>query len=474
MAKELKKALNAYLYNVEYGYVYDRECNTNWRGAAKPDEWWTEKENMEKVRTQENLLPIKQLDKDRKESLKKKLLATEKMKKYDRTYSDAGNIIKGIAEKIDDITYAKINIPYYCKNKNKYSKVGTYEAKVVNYGDLKEILYVTQFEEKLYDLEQILRKKIQWGKPTDYEYTTTLYFTYMTYGKKDFLIANGEILYGDFLRKRKDWVDDVEQQSKRNKFYEAMEEKNNYVPWRRWKNTIGDSLMRKKRQIYKELDGIKIKNNSLIKAFHKEAKAAGWEIDEGEIYWGRKEKSREELEKMTTFVNTFNLDTLKMDVNIKDLLGRNVIRYTYDKIVKNVDLKWIKAHQKWVNERANKFVGPMTVKVKTDGTIEFFGGTLIMARTCKACDGWYGKEYTFAEPLDIKSYKIGDHYVLKNLIPENLLEKAVVRRIYVSQDRGERKLKYKNPNPDDWSYDDEHETTLPEKPDPDKYRPLKL
>ena len=111
--------------------------------------------------------------------------------------------------------------------------------------------------------------------------------------------------------------------------------------------------------------------------------------------------------------------------------------------VVGIDLKWIKAHQKWVKERANKFVGPMTVKVKTDGTIEFFGGTLIMALTCKRCDGWYGKEYSFDEPLDIKSYKSGDYHVLKNLIPENLLEKAVVRRIYVSQNRGMRKLKPK-------------------------------
>ena len=118
----------------------------------------------------------------------------------------------------------------------------------------------------------------------------------------------------------------------------------------------------------------------------------------------------------------------------------------------------------------------MTVKVKKDGTIEFFGGTLIYALTCKRCNGWYGKEYSFDEPLDIKSYKIGDYYVLKNLIPENLLEKAVVRRIYVEKNRGMRKLKPRNPNyrgPID--SDDEHETTIPDKPDPDKYRPpLKL
>lgn len=469
--EKLKKALNAYLYNVEYGYVYDRQCKSNLLGMTSSDKWWTEEKNMDLVRQQKNLL--KQLSKDRKESLKKKLLATEKMKEWDRTWEAAG-IIRSIATKIVDITKKKVNIPYYCKKNNKYSKVGTYESK-----ELKELLYVTQFEEKLYDLEQILREKLKWGNPTDYEYTTTLYFTYekdwkkIGDGKKQVFFTGGlKTVYA--AEEREDWVD-AEQQSKRNKFYEAMADKGNWFPMSRWKNTIGENLMRKKRQIYKDLDGMKIKNNPLQKAFHEQAKAAGWEIEKGEIYWGRNEKSKEELETMTTFVNTFNLYTLKMDVNIRDLLGTNVIRYTYDKIVKNVDLKWIQEHQKWVNERANKFVGPMTVKVKTDGTIEFFGGTLIMALTCKRCESWYGKEYSFDEPLDIKSYKSGDYYVLKNLIPENLLEKAVVRRIYVSQNHGMRKLRTRNPNYRGPSMDDEHETTIPDKPDPDKYKPsLKL
>ena len=188
MAKAFKKALNAYLFNVEYGYAPPKKKGCKWQ-ALSSDPYWTKKER--EIRNEDNLVKmeklIKNYDKDSlKMNLKKKIETWGKWLSEYFPKLTTQNIIEYVANQIDEFEKKSVDIPYYCTNGNTYSKIGTYEASRYNGKSIPELLYVTKFEQKLYDLEWMLREKLGFSKETDYYYTTTLFFTYTSwnYGKE--------------------------------------------------------------------------------------------------------------------------------------------------------------------------------------------------------------------------------------------------------------------------------------------------
>ena len=342
MAKAFEKALNDYLFNVEYGYVYDRKCKTNVLGMTSSDKYF--QDNEKEIRKQDNLVKMETLNKKyKKDSLKKKV--TDQMEKWESWLpkKTTGGIIQYVAEEIDcdDILKKTVDIPYYCTNTDKngnkvYNKIGTYTAsqyfKVEN--KLSELLYVTQFEKKLYDLEQILREKLKWGEEKDYDYTTTLYFRYYkgTPGTKKYFFNKGlEHVYTYYVnRNEREWID--EDFSKRKKFYEDLAKFGGWVPLARWKDTFRDDLDYWLKKIVDDIDKKTDGEHkqTIIKAFDDRLEASGWKITFNGIKEGGKKYINDELDKMKDISLTqrhmihdltrFDYTTVTMDVSGKQRL----------------------------------------------------------------------------------------------------------------------------------------------------------
>lgn len=302
------KALNDYLFNVEYGYAPEKkkDCNKNLLFGDKDWKDW------ETIRKKDNLVEMETLNKKySKESLKKKLM--DQMEKWDSWLpkKTTGGIIAYVAKEIDchDILEKTVDIPYYCTNTNKnkdlvYTKIGTYTAsqyfKVEN--KLSELLYVTQFEKKLYDLEKILREKLKWGEEKDYHYTTTLYFSYYksTTGTEKYFFNEGlKRVYTFYVnRNERKWID--KDHSIRKKFYQDRADLGGWVPMARWKDTFRDDLDYWFNKIVDEIE----KNTegehkqTIIKAFDDQLVAAEWKITFNGIKEGGKEYIKDELDKM--------------------------------------------------------------------------------------------------------------------------------------------------------------------------------
>ena len=480
-----KKALNAYLFNVEYGYAPSgvTECQKNSWFSKKVDPYWTKNQN--EIRQRDNLRPMKELYKDTKESLKEKLKSTLKKYQENTVFRDSRDYIPRVKELLESINKEKlkrIDVPFYCKNGKKYIKKGTYEVT-----KLAEILYVTEFEQKLYHLELMFRKEVYEIDEENFDYVETF--------KKISEQNDIKLLEDKDIQDRQGW-DNKErktQRQKRDKFNKDMESIYYYVPMGRWRSMPG--------RIKKKVEWLAIENqiksfkkmfnNVLSRAFDVAATKAGWEDlslygntntfiscvknevegrswDNGwatiETYMNRiPDKTPEQLKTMEKFLDEF--DYKKIDIKVDEKFVQQYVKdYNY-KIKFTVDADWLLAHDKWLNERLKSFVGPLTVKRKND-TIEFFGGTLLQGLSCKACRKIYGTKHTFTgKQLDIKTYKYKNYFVLKNLIPEELWDQAEVNEIEI-EELGQ--------NPDygkiDWPSDTD-QFTIPKTPDPNKYKP---
>tara|TARA_B100000214_G_scaffold375525_1_gene362357 strand:+ start:3306 stop:4298 length:993 start_codon:yes stop_codon:yes gene_type:complete len=275
MAKAFKKALNAYLFNVEYGYAPPEKKGCKWQ-ALSSDPYWTEKE--EEIRKDmNNLFPIKQfgtLSKSKDKSLLKEALKKEMITwlELDSPYVETN--IKYIVQDIDKINYEKkVNIPYYCTNGTTYSKIGTYEMSI-HHGGIRQLLYVTEFEQKLYEIELMARELLGYSDENAYYYTTTFFCTYKTNGDKKFFSEDMKTLYN--LRTRPDWVDN--KQEKRNKFYEERENLGNFAPMERWKHTHMEIMIYSAEKIVSNINKITVEKDrqTLKEMFNKQAEAAGW------------------------------------------------------------------------------------------------------------------------------------------------------------------------------------------------------
>lgn len=319
MAGAFEKALNNYLFNVEYGYAPKKKTNCKKKLLSlSKDEYW---EDWKTIRQKDNLVEMETLNKNyNKKSLRDKLM--ERIENFDSwlpkiniSMKNIEGIISYVANAIDfsnnlgdSIEYKTVDIPYYCTNTDKktgktvYAKIGTYTASkyVVREERMKaELLYVTQFEKKLYDLEEVLRKKLGFSKPTDYHYTSTLYFTYSGGLNKVYRNKNLERVYTNYVnRDERKWID--EDFSKRKKFYYDLAKLGGWAPMARWKNTFRDDLEYWLNKIVNETD----KNTkgehkkTIIKAFDDKLVAAGWEITFNGIKKGGKKYIKDELDKM--------------------------------------------------------------------------------------------------------------------------------------------------------------------------------
>lgn len=272
MAKAFKTALNAYLFNVEYGYApKDKtDCKKN---LFRSDPYWTEKEN-EIRRDINNLFPIRQfgtISKSKDKSLLKKALKKEMKTWLDSPYVETN--IKYIVQYIDKIDFQKVNIPYYCTKGGTYSKKGTYEMSI-HHGGIKQLLYVTEFEQKLYEIELMARELLGYSDENAFYYTTTFFCTYETNGDKKFFSKDMIKLYKQ--RKRTDWVDNKKEE--RNKFYEERENLGNFAPMERWKHTHMEIMIYSAEEIVSNINKITVEKDrqTLKEMFNKQAEAAGW------------------------------------------------------------------------------------------------------------------------------------------------------------------------------------------------------
>ena len=489
-----EKALNAYLFNVEYGYAPSgvTECKKNPTISifAKKDPYWTENEN--DIRQKDNLVEMETLNKKyKKESLKEKLKSTLKKYQKNTVFRDPSRDyiprVKELLKSIDNEKLKRIDVPFYCNDGKKFIKKGTY--KVTN---LAEILYVTELEKKLYHLELMFRDDVYEIDKENFDFSETFKRIYDDDFYKIKLV--GDIDIYNSIEDRKEW-DSKErktQRKERDEFNKYMESIYYYVPMRRWRSMPG--RIKKKVEwlaIENQIRTYSLFNYVLSRAFYDASTKAGWEdID----IWGSKysftncvrnevkgrssdngwptietyidklpDKTPEQLKTMEEALDQF--DYKKIDIQVDEKFVQLYVKdYNY-KIKFTVNADGLLAHNKWLDEREKSFVGPLTVKRKND-KIEFFGGTLLQGLDCKACRKIYGTKHTFTgKQLDIKTYKYENYFVLKNLIPKELWDQAEVNEI-------ESKILG---NPDymktNFPRVDQRPFTVPKEPDPNKYKP---
>lgn len=489
-----EKALNAYLFNVEYGYAPSgvTECKKNptFSIFAKKDPYWTENEN--DIRQKDNLVEMEMLNKKyKKESLKEKLKST--LKKYQKntewtTSRDYIPRVKELLKSINNEKLKRIDIPFYCNDGKKFIKKGTYEVT-----NLAEILYVTEFEQKLYHLELMFRNEVYEIDKENFDFSETFKRIYDDEDYKIKLVGDIDIYNSIEDRKGWDSKERKTQRKERDEFNKYMESIYYYVPMRRWRSMPGRIKKKVKwLAIENQIRTYSLFNNVLSRAFDVAATKAGWEDlnlygntntflscvfnelegrswDNGwatiETYMNRiPDKTPEQLKTMEKGLDEF--DYKKIDIEVDEKFVQQYVKdYTY-KIKFTVNADGLLAHDKWLDERSKSFVGPLTVKRKND-TIEFFGGTLLEGWDCKVCVKHYGYKHTFTgKQLDIKTYKYENYFVLKNLIPEKLWDQAEVNEIetiFLGYPDYFHKRKYED--------DDQDRITVPREPDPNKYKP---
>ena len=484
-----KNALNAYLFNVEYGYAPKdlKECKKNsWFSANKVDSYWTDNQN--DIRVIGNLVEMETLNKKyKKESLKNKLksilIKYQKGTKFRDPQRDYIPRVKELLKSISKEKLECIDVPFYCNDGKKYFKKGTYEVT-----KLAEILYVTQFENKLYHLERIFRDDVYQIDEENFDFVETFKKIYDDYEIK----LEGDIDIYNIIED-KDWDSEERktQREERDKFNKYMESIYEYVPMRRWKSISVGRIKKKVNwlAIENQIKSYYLFNNVLSGAFDKAATEAGWvdietkwikytfiecvknEVAKRSSNNGIKQyieklpdKTPEQLKTMMNFLDEF--DYKKIDIEVDEKFVRQYVKdYTYD-MKFTVDADWLLAHDEWLYERSKSFVGPLTVKKKGDGKIEFFGGILLQGLSCNACRNIYGDKHTFTgKQLDIKTYKYENYFVLKNLIPEELWDQAEVNEIKIEY-LGEPDYRHTN-----FPRVDQRPVTIPKEPDSNKYKP---
>ena len=480
-AKDIKKivdALNNYLFNVEYGYAPEEKtgCRKKLIGS---DKYWTDEE--EKIRIQKNLKLLTILNpKAKKKDLKKEVkIALVKYK------SDEGldvsriiyyDFVPLLLQGIKDIEKErkKARIPYFCTNDNKFSQIGSYKNP-----KLPELLYVTDFEQKLDEVEKMLRATADFNID---EYTRHQEDMVFIKSMKD--IDNfKEVLK---IEGRDDFVDTEKRDKRIRERTDLLNSlKSPYGSVKRWWSYITKLKMCEKFIEIKKRYIMKFDNDSnreaIIKSFNDNADKVGWGKDlygsidiqsefntennliktlftlrTGKVY------TKEEMESMTAYVK--NLFTQKMNINVKDFVKPFVENYNFEKTMK-VDIKEAFIIETWLKYRYDKLFTPIkyTTKVphpklvnyEENGKKIFFGGTLQGGRKGAYDDFPNGCVYFYRSPYNIRTalldYRPTDKTqqlrrpwetpfewvyskkkgvaVLKHLLPESLWDTAVVYKI---------------------------------------------
>lgn len=477
-AKDIKKivdALNKYLFNVEYGYAPDDKINCK-KKMFGSDTYWKDEE--EKIRVQNNLKLLTILNpKAKKKDLKKEVndALKEYVKKEDLSIMSAVyyEFIPLLLKGIKDIEKErkKARIPYFCTNGNKFSQIGSYKNL-----KLPELLYVTDFEQKLDEVERMLRYALRFSK--DEYYGVKEDFVFITHMQQ---IDN----FKDVLEieNRDDFVD-KDKRAKRIKGRTDMLNilKSPYSSAKRWWSYIKRNeempeifVKIKKRYIMKFVNDSN--RETIIKGFNDKASEAGWgkdlydsiDIDSERntaykvslnVFTKEKVWTEEVMKSMTAFVK--NLFTQKMNINVKDFVKPFVENYNFEKTMK-VDIKEAFIIETWLKYRYDKlFVKygtkvphPKLVNYEENGKKIFFGGTLQGGRKKMYDDFPNGCVYYYRSPYNIRTalldYRATDKTqqlrrpwetpfewvyskkkgvaVLKHLLPESLWDTAVVYKI---------------------------------------------
>tara|TARA_B100001059_G_scaffold212639_1_gene227836 strand:- start:1857 stop:3503 length:1647 start_codon:yes stop_codon:yes gene_type:complete len=499
--RKVKKALNLYLFHVEYGYAPKEKINCKKAGMlGKKDKYWEDNIEDVAIRVQDNLLPINKRntgknmlepkgmysDSEDKKSLRMKLKAAieEWLTLFKKGYNAPYKYPRAVRDLFESIEYNDkylekyVKIPYYCTNTNKknetfYSKIG--EWPVIGF---EELLYVTEFEEKLYHV-QLMMTDMNEALTEDNDGTS---FYNLAEPKKEWNF----LIKGNQIQIRTKFID-VEQRKERRKGIDDIAAKAPFMD--RWKLENREYIVHAAGEVLRKIDNVEVDKyrDKLLNDFNEKAKQAGWDPKRNDsnqlwrisswirdnfykYFWDLDEgdKTATELQNMKDFfigTSKYNMNTATMDIDIKDLMENYVEGYTFNKTVKNVNISWILTHQSWLEKRSEKFVSydynadkkviPMTVVQN-----EFFGGTLRKGKSCSWCmrvviDQWgnrnytekktkegahYGTEYSFNENLDINTYTYGGYFVLKNLIPEDQWKTAIVQKI-TERDIGPKKTR---------------------------------
>lgn len=463
-AKEkVREALHAYLFNVEYGYApKEGEDKCKKKGMfSKEDKVWEDPfsahdkgmdyykvwyKKFGNLRVQDNLLPINKpntgknmlsnkgtySDSEDKKSLRMKLKAEIekwlKIRNENRGKANFDDVVRELLALVhkfsgkDRQTYEdnqppkSVKYPYYCttskKGKTSYTKVGEW---LDTLGGVAELLYVTEFEEKLYHVQVMLMnmdndliEEFVWR-------TTNTFYTLAKYDQSWVILRVGNETenrtnFVDIKQRKKrreglnEWAAKRDEAIKKYNARVAEEEREaeaerqkqlelTFSSLELFRSNYSDALYNKIEEWINELrtstTGSAVKQ--FTEKFNEAAKKQGWVGKENgkeiglmnyiedsrvdnytnRLLNGMKAQPSEKLKTMRKFVLEFDINTFKVDVNLRDMVEvyveevpkeyKGMVNMNLDSIL-NAETFLSKRSKKFQEKRDRKSRWPMTIK----------------------------------------------------------------------------------------------------------------